>query len=234
MAEAGGILAALTARSDAAKAQEMRRYHKTTREVLGVANPVIDAAVKDWKAGRNWQAVLDEARALWRSEVFEARIAAAKLLTKARMPEGDADVWRELVGWVPEFDGWAIADHASKALERRIMSELARLDEVAAWTGADHLWTKRAALVSTLPLAKLPHPKAAEQAARTRVLGWAADYTTDHQWFIQKAVGWWLRTLSKHDPDAVRAFIDAHGDAMKPFAVREALRQLATVKPDGA
>jgi 3-methyladenine DNA glycosylase AlkD len=88
------------------------------------------------------------------------------------------------------------------------------------------MWTRRAALVITLPWTKQNNPNAAELAVRERVLGWAAGYVTDPQWFIQKAIASWLRDLSKHDPDRVVTFIDEHGEAMKPFARKEALRLL--------
>ena len=58
------------------------------------------------------------------------------------------------------------------------------------------------------------------------MLGWAAGYATDRDWFIQKAIGWWLRELSKHDPDRTRAFIEAYGARMKTFARKEAMRHL--------
>jgi hypothetical protein len=35
-----------------------------------------------------------------------------------------------------------------------------------------------------------------------------------------------LRSLSVHDPDRVRAFLDGPGAALLPFARREALRRL--------
>ena len=35
------------------------------------------------------------------------------------------------------------------------------------------------------------------------MLGWASRYADDREWFIQKAIGWWLRTLSKHNPNRV-------------------------------
>ena len=89
------------------------------------------------------------------------------------------------------------------------------------------MWTRRAALVMTLPWTKQNHPKPADLAVRERVLGWAAGYVTDHDWFIQKAIGWWLRELSKHDAGRVADFLENHGDAMKPFAVKEASRKLA-------
>ena len=60
--------------------------------------------------------------------------------------------------------------------------------------------------------------------SRARSMGWAAGAVADPAWFMQKAVAWWLRELSRPDPDRVRAFIAQHGDQMKPFARREALR----------
>ena len=44
-----------------------------------------------------------------------------------------------------------------------------------------------------------------EDAQRERILGWAAAYVSDPDWFIQKAVAWWLRDLSKRDPNRTRA-----------------------------
>jgi 3-methyladenine DNA glycosylase AlkD len=49
----------------------------------------------------------------------------------------------------------------------------------------------------------------------------------DRDWFIQKAIAWWLRDLSKHDPARTRTFLAAHGDRLKPFARTEAARLLS-------
>ena len=134
--------------------------------------------------------------------------------------------WRTIAAWVPDFDVWAIADHASIAGQKRLVADPTRLDEVETWTTSGHMWTRRAALVMTLPWTKQNHPKPAELAARDRILGWAASYVSDPEWFMQKAVAWWLRDLSKHDPDRTRAFLAQHGEAMKPFARKEAARHL--------
>ena len=69
-------------------------------------------------------------------------------------------------------------------------------------------------------------PKDSDLVIRDRVLGWAASYTTDPDWFIQKAIAWWLRDLSKHDAARSRAFLAAHGDKMKAFARKEAAKYL--------
>jgi 3-methyladenine DNA glycosylase AlkD len=86
------------------------------------------------------------------------------------------------------------------------------------------MWTRRAALVITLPWAKMNNPKPADLDARERILGWAATYAADPQMLIQKAVAAWLCDLNKHDPERVTAFMDAYGDVMKPVARKEVLR----------
>jgi 3-methyladenine DNA glycosylase AlkD len=215
-------LAQLHAAADPAKAAEMAAYHKAPRVYLGVTVPQIDAAAKGWREeDSSVEARVTLAADLWQSDIHEARVAAAKLLTQARI-RPDAAVWDLIAGWVPDFDAWAIADHACKAGEKRVMTDLSRLDQIETWTQADSFWTRRAALVITLPLAKLNFPKPEELAARERVLAWAASYVPDREWFIQKAIGWWLRDLSKHDAPRVRAFLAEHGAGMKAFARKEA------------
>lgn len=218
--------AQLRALADPAKAAEMHKYHKVDRPYLGIANPVIDEHVKAWREDVDLEGRLTLARGLWKSNIHEGRIAAAKLLTQARIRPDDQAAWEMIKSWVPSFDAWAIADHVCIAGQKRLVADPSRLDEVEEWTTSDHLWTKRAALVMTLPWTKQNNPKPDEIAVRERVLGWAASYVTDHDWFIQKAIAWWLRDLSKHDPDRVQAFLEAHADAMKPFAVKEAGRKL--------
>jgi 3-methyladenine DNA glycosylase AlkD len=219
-------IATLRGLGDKAKAAEMHKYHKVDRQYLGVANPVLDELVKTWRADTDLDGRLALARGLWKGNTHEGRITAAKLLTQARIRPDDTAAWDLIQSWVPDFDAWAIADHVSIAGQKRLVADPARLDAVALWTKSDHLWTKRAALVMTLPWTKQNTPKAADLEIRDRVLGWAAGYVTDHDWFIQKAIAWWLRDLSKHDAPRVRAFLDRHSADMKPFAVKEAGRKL--------
>ena len=219
-------LNALIAFANAAKAEEMARYHKAPRRYLGVANPEIDALAKTWRKELTLDDRLILASDLWATDVHEARVAAAKLLTQARIRPDDAAAWALIKSWVPGFDAWAIADHAAIAGQKRLSADPARLDDLKPWTTSNHMWTRRAALVMTLPWTKNRHPKADELAQRERILGWASGYTKDPAWFIQKAVAWWLRDLSKRDPDRTRSFLAEHGHAMKPFARKEAARHL--------
>jgi 3-methyladenine DNA glycosylase AlkD len=135
-------------------------------------------------------------------------------------------VWDLILSWVPQFDSWAISDHVCGAGSRRLLADPSRIDTLEVWTTSEHLWTKRAVMVMTLPWTKMNNPKPQDLEIRERILGWAADYTDDPAWFIQKSVSWWLRELGRHDAPRVWAFLDAHGDKMKPSLRKDASRNL--------
>jgi 3-methyladenine DNA glycosylase AlkD len=219
-------LAALKSAIEPGRAEGSGVYHKVPRVYLGVPNPAINEMTADWRRTLTVEARVDLARALWDTDIFEARIAAAKLLTQARI-RPDGAVWDLVAGWVPQFDSWAIADHACSAGGRRLVADPARLDQVEAWTRSDHMWSRRAALIMTLPWTKQNFPSDQDLAIRDRILGWAAGYVDDPEWFIQKSVAWWLRDLSRHDPERTLAFLDQHGARMKAFARKEASKYLS-------
>ena len=123
-----------------------------------------------------------------------------------------------------DLDGWAVADNLAVVGGRCLLADPSRLDFVAAWVDSPHLWTRRAALVFTLPWTK-------EKRDPERMLGWAARLASDRQWFIQKAIGWWLRELSKRDPSRVRRFLAEDGAALMAVARREATKYLDAPPP---
>lgn len=219
-------LAALKADIEPGRAESSAQYHKQRRKVLGVPNPAINALTQGWRQSLSLKARVHLADELWKTDIFEARIAAAKLLTQARI-NPDQDVWDIITSWVPDFDSWAIADHVCMAGRKRVTADPARIEQVATWTQSDHMWTRRAALVITLPWTQMRYPKPDEIIIREQVLSWAAGYVDDRDWFIQKAIAWWLRDLSKRDADRVQAFLETYGDRMKPFARHEAAKHLA-------
>ncbi len=60
-----------------------------------------------------------------------------------------------------------------------------------------------------------------------QVLGWASLYSTESEWFIQKAIGWWLRVLGEHNPDRVILFLKTHWPHLKHVDKKEATRKLS-------
>ena len=226
MTDLASALAALRAAANPQKAAEMAAYHKVDRSYLGLPVPQIEEHTDAWRAQIGMLARIDLAAGLWDSNIHEARVAACKLLTQARMKEGDAPAFALICTWAPQFDAWALADHACVALQKRLVADPQRLDVIEDWTSSPLMWMRRAALVATLPWAKINHPKAEDSAIRERILGWAALYVPDRDWFMQKVVAWWLRDLSKHDAARTAQFLAEHGPYMKSFARKEAAQYL--------
>lgn len=223
--EAQAALDRIEAYADPAKAAEAAEYHKVKRRYLGVPVPQIEELVAEWRANLGLDARVTLAAGLWQSDVHEAMVAAAKLLAQARMRPDDA-AWALICDWTLAFDGWATADQATTSGQKRLVADPSRIETVATWTQSPNMWTRRAALVITLPYAKMNFPKEGDLAIRETALGWAAAYVADRDWFIQKAIAWWIRDLSKHDAPRARAFLDAHGEGLKSFARKEASRFL--------
>jgi len=219
-------LEALKALADPQIAAKTAKLNKVDRPYLGVSNPQIDVLYKEWRNDTDINQRVVIAAYLWDNNIHEARIAAAKLLTQARI-NPDKIVWDEIMRWVPDCDTSEISDHVCAAGARRLPADLERLDTLELWTTHSSMWVRRATLTMTLPWAKLNHPTAVDLTARDRALGWAAIYASDHDPVMQKAIALWLRTLSKHDKQSVLGFLDAHGSQMNASALKEASVHLA-------
>ena len=200
-------------------------YHKIDRPYIGTNNQILNDIGKKWRRALDLDQRIVLAREMWGTNIFEGRLMACKLLTQARI-RPDQAVWDVITSWVDDFDSWAIVDHACIAGQKRVVAEPARLDQVETWITSDHMWRRRAAFVITLPYTKQNFPKSHEIQARELVLGWAAELVSDHDWFIQKAIAWWVRDLSRHDWARAENFLNKFGVYLKPFARKEAARHM--------
>ena len=212
------LTAALRALGDSQRAAQEKRYQKSPWEHWGVALPKMDAAIRATVADLGQDESLALATRLWREPVWDPKIVAGRILARKSIAP-DADVWAFVTRRMVDLDGWAVADNLAVVGGRCLLADPMRLDLVESWVDNPHLWTRRAALVFTLPWTK-------DKRDPARMLGWAARLAPDRQWFIQKAIGWWLRELSKRDPQRVRRFLDEHGAPLMAVARREATKYL--------
>jgi 3-methyladenine DNA glycosylase AlkD len=212
------LLARLRELGSMESAVQEKRYHKSRWEHWGVRAPDMDRAIRECLVEADEDALYAVCERLWRAPVWDLRIAAARALGRKSVTP-DARLWRFVVERMPDLDGWAVADTLQGAASRCLIADPKRLDRVEGWVESPHLWTRRASLVFTLPWTKPGRDP-------ERMLGWATRLLTDREWFIQKAIGWWLRSLSKSSPERVRAFLAEHGEAVRGVARREATRRL--------
>jgi 3-methyladenine DNA glycosylase AlkD len=124
------------------------------------------------------------------------------------------------------LDGWGAVDPFGRyisgpAWQRGLIPD----DAVHRWASSGDRWWRRAALVSTVPL----NLRAAGGTGDTdRTLAVCGRLVADRDDMVVKAMSWALRALVVWDPEAVRAFLAAHGDALAARVRREVGNKLAT------
>lgn len=202
--------------------------HKTGRQTLGLTPAQIETAVAGWRDNLDIDGRVALARALWDSDIHEARLAAARLLVQARIRPDDA-VWDTIREWAPGMDGPEIADAVMVAGAKRLVADPARIEEMLDWAQSPNPFMRRAALMGTLPWAKMNNPKPADLEIRERVLDWAAHLADDGNGAVRQAVDTWLRDLAKRAPERV-----AEWRKDREAAIAQAQAQVQAQKSDDA
>lgn len=194
-------------------------YHKSNREHWGIPMANRDQVLRSLCQSVTEKDLLAISRALWETNLFDPMMCAIKLLTLPKIKPSQ-QLWELVVCFLKTVDGWALEDGLAPAAWKCILSNETLLDTIEdQWIIHENFWIRRAALVYTLPFAK-------KNKNPERPLSWASLYSTDPQWFIQKAIGWWLRVLGEHDPQRVISFLKLHWHQLKPVARRESTRKL--------
>lgn len=196
------------------------RYLKSRREHWGVSVPQCALLAKTFAKQLEPDELLSLAESLWMTDRYDPRICAAKLLS-LRAVKPSKKLWKMLLRFLKSVDGWSLEDSLAHVAWKCLLADNTLLDDLETWTQNPNFWMRRAALVYTLPFAK-------QGQDPERMLGWASVYAQDPEWFIQKAIGWWLRVLGVHNPDRVILFLNNHWHELKPVAKKEATRKLPT------
>ncbi|MFI5342886.1 MAG: DNA alkylation repair protein [Chlamydiales bacterium] len=194
-------------------------YHKSSREHWGVSVPQCDKLARTFSKKLTDIELLSLAKDLWETNLFDPMVCAAKMVTLKRLHPSPA-LWQTILHFLKQVDGWALEDHLAHVAWKCILADESLLYEIEEWTKHHNFWMRRAALVYTLPFAK-------PNRNPERMLQWASSYASDPEWFIQKAIGWWLRVLGEHNPKQVSLFLYAHWEKLKGVAKKEATRKLS-------
>jgi len=212
------IIVELRELRDQTRAEHDKQYHKSVRAHLGVTTPLIDKTIKPYIKELSELDLLELADELWQSNIYDAMIAAARIISHKKI-QPSQKLWSLIIRWMEDVDGWALEDNLARAAWKCISVNPEILYELAEWTRHPNMWIRRAALIFTLPFAKKgmnPEP----------MLRWIQEYAYDSDWFIQKAIGWWLRDLGEHNPRRVVQFLNKNWNVLQPIARKESTRKL--------
>jgi 3-methyladenine DNA glycosylase AlkD len=195
---------ALKAEGDETRVSKLKSHFGAAHEYIGIAPGRLEEMARAWRKDVAFPERLELAKVLWASNIFDARLMAAKLLTQARIKD-DFEVWAHLTDWLAQARTWAEVDALSSACARRVSADNTRMGKVYKLMRNESSLLRRAALSITEPLAKATNPTEVEKVALARICEWLPEALNDESKDVHRTAQSWLRSLSKHDFKRARA-----------------------------
>lgn len=202
------------------RAEQERAYLKSARVHLGVPVPQVRAVARAWaKAHRpDPVAALDLADALWATGVYEHASAGLEVLRTVRL---GPDALPRLERLLRLAETWALVDVVAPEIVGPILvrspTERSVLDR---WAADPDPWVRRASLLAEL--LDIRKGRADWDTWGRRADGLIGDST----FWVQKAIGWVLRTVAERDPARVIAWVEPRAAQLSTVSFREATRKL--------
>ena len=218
---ARAIEAGLRARRDAVRAEQEKRYLKSSLEHLGVGATGLRQVVREATAGRKLdrESLLEVTGALWARPVHECRAAAIDLLMRKCKLLEPADL-PMLEQMLRESKTWAYVDALAVHVVGPIVAPHANL--LDRWARDPDFWIRRSAMLALLlPLRR------GEHGELPRFLRYADSMLDEKEFFIRKAVGWILRETGRKRPEVVLEFIEPRIARVSGVTLREAVKPLS-------
>jgi 3-methyladenine DNA glycosylase AlkD len=213
-AEHRWILGELRRRSRPALAPSLKEYLGSPLPTFAVSAPELHRIVAEYRR-REGRKSADELRpllgALWGGASYDERIVAIELMD--RFPEAhDAGMWTVASRWVEDATGWALSDSlAAGPLARMVAEDPRRYAEIVRWTRSRNLWRRRAATYALHDLVL--------GGETDRPLALLERLVPDPEFWVQRAVGTWLRECWKKDARRTERFLRRHARALAPVTL---------------
>lgn len=203
----------------------------TRLTVYGVRVPRMREIAREWQLAHrraSWEEVVALAEVLWDGESQEERSVAVELLERyaRHIPEL---TWEHLDRWRRKVDNWALADGLGVRILGRWLqghpeARLVRLTRLADLIADADVWSRRLALVATVPLNR-GDPATAIPDLTLELID---RVKTERHPMITKAASWALREMSKNHADRVSAYLEQNREALAAHVVREVDNKLRT------
>jgi len=194
--------------------EKLQAYLGSPVPVLGLTTPQMREIHKSFATDHSGLTAADVnalAAALWETETWEEKAFAIGILDRHRDVLDEAS-WALADSWVDTATGWALSDGlASGPVSFLVRSRPKRFAEILRWTKAKNYWRRRA---STYALNEFVH--AGELDKPFRLL---EKLLYDEEFWVQRAVGTWLRECWKKDAKRTEAFLLAHSPGLPPVTV---------------
>jgi len=213
-AERERIVAALHAAARPGTWEKLQAYLGSPVPVLGLTTPQVRAVHQRFRQDHPALTTRDVNRlaaAMWEGGTWEEKAFGIGLLDRNRALL-DERSWTLADSWVDKATGWALSDGlASGPVSFMTHAEPKRFAEVLRWTKSENYWRRRA---STYALNEFV--RAGELDKPFRLL---ERLLYDDEFWVQRAVGTWLRECWKRDARRTEAFLRKHVRGLPPVTI---------------
>ena len=213
------IDAAVRAAGDPVRAEQERRYLKSSREHAGTGVPAVRRIVRDVGLLEH-DVLVGVVEGLWAQPLHEHRVAAVELLTAHVAALDPADL--PLVERLIRGSGtWALVDalaaNVAGPLLERHGEPAAVLDR---WAADPDFWIRRSALLALL------RPLRRGDGDFVHFARYADAMLDEREFFIRKAIGWVLRDTARKRPELVFDWLLPRAGRASGVTLREAVKYL--------
>ncbi|HTP55385.1 MAG TPA: DNA alkylation repair protein [Thermoplasmata archaeon] len=193
---------------------DLRAYLGAPAPVLGVSAPALERIARAILRPPNPLPdglLLPLARRLWRGATYDERALAIVLLHRSRAGRTPA-AWTTASVWVDRATGWGLCDAlAGGPIATMVAERPPRLRELIGWSRSSNPWRRRAALYALNRLVR-----SGNLDGPFRVIDRLRE---DPEFWVQRAVGTWLRECWKQDEARTRRYLERHAARLPPVAL---------------
>lgn len=214
------IKSQLSSQRNLANALGAQSYMKNIAPFLGVKTPKRREIVK--KIARSLETPSSDqlamtARALWKLEEREYQYCGYDLI-QIYVDIADRNFLSDHVEYlITHKSWWDTVDGLGTAAVSPLTDKYGCRKLMDSWNKSSNIWLIRAAI---------QHQRGRKLETDTGlILKYCHDHVSSEEFFIQKAIGWALRDISRFFPQEVRKFLKEHPNLSK-VALREAERGL--------
>lgn len=199
------LVAKIRANGKARGNPKLAAYVGSPYPVLGLTVPQVRSILRDFRRQNRTLAASELnalARGLWAGPTFEEKAMAISLLDAYPKIRNEAS-WKIADRWVDAAIGWGLSDAlAGGPIAEMVYANPARFREVMRWTRSDAFWRRRASTYAMHDFVL-----AGELDKPFQLL---EKLLYDDEFWVQRAVGTWLRESWKQDRRRTEAFLRKH------------------------
>ncbi|MBI4415462.1 MAG: DNA alkylation repair protein [Euryarchaeota archaeon] len=192
----------------------LQKYLGSPHPVLGLSVPQIRGILAAFRKAHPDLAAKEVnalAAAIYGGPTFEEKSFAVSLLDRHAKVLDDAS-WRLLDRWVDESVGWGMCDSIGAGpIAKMVYAKPSRFQELLRWTKSPNFWRRRIAcyaLHDFVFAGELDKPF------------WLLEgLLVDDEFWVQRAVGTWLRECWKKDRRRAEAFLRKHVRGLPPVVI---------------